>query len=134
MEKKTKNGIKSFRDLTIWNDSIALVKTIYEITSAFPKTELYGLTSQIRRAAVSVPSNIAEGHTRNHRAEFRQFLFIALGSLAELETQTIIASELGYIDEGSKEIIIERITVIGRQIRSLVSKLTPNPQSPAPKQ
>lgn len=128
MEKKTKSSIKSFRDLTIWNNSIVLVKTIYEVTSAFPKTELYGLTSQIRRAAVSVPSNIAEGHTRKHRAEFRQFLFIALGSLAELETQIIIASELGYIDEEPKEIIIERITVIGRQVRSLVLKLTPNPR------
>ncbi|MBI5055518.1 MAG: four helix bundle protein [Nitrospirae bacterium] len=129
----TNSKIQSFRDLTIWQDAIKLVKVIYETTKTFPSAETYGLTSQIRRAAVSVPSNIAEGHIRNHRAEFKQFLFIALGSLAELETQMIIASELGYMDEESKEKIIERITVIGRQIRSLVSKLNPNPQSPTPR-
>ena len=126
------NKIKSFRDLNIWKDAIKLVKLIYETTKTFPGSEVYGLTSQIRRAAVSVPSNIAEGHIRNHTAEFKQFLFIALGSLAELETQVIIAGELCYMDEESKENIIERITVIGRQIRSLVSKLTPNPKSPTP--
>lgn len=123
-------SIKSFRDLTIWQDAIKLVKVIYKTTKTFSSTETYGLTSQIRRAAVSIPSNIAEGHIRNHTAEFKQFLFIALGSLAELETQVIIAGELGYMNEESKENIIERITVIGRQIRSLASKLNPNPQSP----
>lgn len=127
-----KIGIKSFRDLNIWKDAIKLVKIIYEITKTFPNSEIYGLTSQIRRAAVSVPSNIAEGHIRRHTAEFKQFLFIALGSLAELETQLVIADELGYIDIELKDNVIRRIEVLSKQIRSLISKLTPNPQTPNP--
>ncbi|MDP2158364.1 MAG: four helix bundle protein [Nitrospirota bacterium] len=122
-----KSDIRSFRDLEIWVKGIALVKTIYDLTRHFPKNELFGLTSQIQRAAVSIPSNIAEGHTRGHRAEFRQFLFVALGSLAELETQIIIASELCYLDSNIKAQIIEEMEVLGKQIRTLISKLTPSP-------
>lgn len=127
-----KTGIKSFRDLNIWKDAIKLVKLIYEITKTFPNSEIYGLTSQIRRAAVSVPSNIAEGHIRRHTAEFRQFLFIALGSLAELETQVIIANELGYVNKEVRERVIQDMNVLSKQIRSLISKLTPKPQTPNP--
>ena len=90
------NNIKSFRDLNIWQKGIDLVKDIYKETQHFPKEEVYGLTNQLRRAAISIPSNIAEGHIRQHRAEFRQFLSVALGSLAELETQLIISRELNY--------------------------------------
>lgn len=126
------NEIKSFRDLTIWKDGIKLVKNIYEITKTFPNSEIYGLTSQIRRATVSVPSNIAEGHTRRHTAEFKHFLFIALGSLAEVETQIVIAAELGYIDKEPKESVIQNIEVLSKQIRSLISKLNPNPQPLTP--
>ena len=122
-----RNKIRSFRDLEIWVKGIRLVKNIYESTRLFPKSEVYGLTSQIQRAAVSIPSNIAEGHSRGHKAEFRQFLFIALGSLAELETQLIIAYELGYLDSAQKAKIIEEMDVLGKQMRSLVSKLTPKP-------
>ena len=121
-----KTVIKSFRDLNIWKNAIKLVKLIYEITQTFPNSEIYGLTSQIRRAAVSVPSNIAEGHIRRHTAEFKQFLFIALGSLAELETQITISNELGYVNKDSKETVIQTIVVLSKQIRSLISKLTPN--------
>lgn len=121
------NEIKSFRDLTVWKDGIKLVKNIYEITKTFPNSEIYGLTSQIRRAAVSVPSNIAEGHTRRHTAEFKQFLFIALGSLAEVETQLVIAGELGYIEKELNETIIQSLEVLSKQIRSLISKLNPKP-------
>ena len=128
----TKSSIKSFRDLNIWKDAITLVKVIYEITKTFPNSEVYGLISQIRRAAVSVPSNIAEGHMRRHTSEFRQSLFIALGSLAELETQVIIAFELGYIDRDLKEKVVQSVESLGKQIRSLVSKLNPKPQSPIP--
>ena len=128
------NKIRSFRDLNIWKDTINLVKFIYEITKTFPSSEIYGLTSQIRRAAVSVPSNIAEGHIRKHTAEFRHFLYIALGSLAELETQIVITKELGYVDKDTGEQLIGKIEVIGKQIRSLISKLTPNPQPPTTKQ
>ncbi|NCO83582.1 MAG: hypothetical protein COZ31_07405 [Nitrospirae bacterium CG_4_10_14_3_um_filter_44_29] len=125
--------MKSFRDLNIWKNAIKLVKLIYEITQTFPNSEIYGLTSQIRRAAVSVPSNIAEGHIRRHTAEFKQFLFIALGSLAELETQITISNELGYVNKDSKETVIQTIVVLSKQIRSLISKLTPNPQPLTPK-
>jgi four helix bundle protein len=83
---------RSYRDLEVWKRSIALVKDIYEATSQFPPAENFGLVQQIRRAAVSIPSNIAEGQFRNSPKEFRQFLFIALGSAAELETQLIIAN------------------------------------------
>ena len=119
--------IKSFRDLEIWKRGIDLVKSIYEITKAFPNLECYGLTSQIRRAAVSIPSNIAEGHIRGHKAEFRQFLFIALGSLAELETQVIIAHELGYLESIKKNKLIEEMDILGKQLRTLISKLIPKP-------
>ncbi|MBI4685506.1 MAG: four helix bundle protein [Nitrospirae bacterium] len=127
-----KTGIKSFRDLNIWKDAIKLVKLIYEITKTFPNSEIYGLTSQIRRAAVSVPSNIAEGHIRRHTAEFRQFLFVALGSLAELETQVIIANELGYVNKEVRGRVIQDMDVLSKQIHSLISKLTPIPQPPIP--
>ncbi len=121
------NTILSFRDLEIWKRGIDFVKNIYEITKLFPNSECYGLTSQIRRAAVSIPSNIAEGHTRGHKAEFRQFLFIALGSLAELETQLIIAYELGYLESIKKKKLIEEMDILGKQIRTLISRLVPKP-------
>jgi len=79
--------IKSYKDLEIWKKSVELVKDIYIITKDFPKSETYALVDQIRRASLSIPSNIAEGHSRQHKREFKQFLFVALGSLAELETQ-----------------------------------------------
>lgn len=92
-------GVKTHKDLDVWKEAVMLVKKIYELTSVFPKEEIYGLTSQIRRAVVSIPSNIAEGAARNSTKEFIQFLYIALGSCAELDTQLIIAKELGYINE-----------------------------------
>ncbi len=87
-------------ELEVWKRSIEFVTEIYRITTSFPKVELYGLTAQIRRAAVSVPSNIAEGATRGSDREFIHFLSIAMGSLSELETQLIIAKNLGYLDGG----------------------------------
>jgi four helix bundle protein len=86
--------IKSYKDLEIWQEGIRLVREIYALTKEFPKEELYGLTSQMRRAAVSIPANIAEGYARHHRNEYRQFLYITLGSLAELETLGIVSCEL----------------------------------------
>jgi len=87
----------TYRDLIAWQKSMELVEVVYTLSKEFPKEELYGLTSQIRRAAVSVPSNIAEGHGRGTPAEFAHFLSIAYGSLRELETQLIIAQRLKYI-------------------------------------
>jgi four helix bundle protein len=98
--------IRSFRDLNIWQKGIVLVIDVYKETQKFPREEIYGLTNQIRRAAISIPSNIAEGHIRQHRTEFKQFLSIALGSLAELETQIIISKELNYISDEAFQSLI----------------------------
>ncbi len=88
---------RKHHELRAWQDAISLVKDIYQITASFPKEEIYALTSQMRRAAVSIPSNIAEGAARTGDKEFLQFLSISRGSLSELETQLIIAKELGYM-------------------------------------
>jgi four helix bundle protein len=116
--------IKSFRDLIIWQRGIYLVKEVYKETMNFPREEMYGLTNQIRRAAISIPSNVSEGHIRQHRAEFRQFLNIALGSLAELETQIIISRELNYISNEKTENLIDQMNSLSKMIRSLRKKLT----------
>ncbi|MFH1867547.1 MAG: four helix bundle protein [Candidatus Omnitrophota bacterium] len=115
--------IRSFKDLKIWQKGIEIVKDIYKITKDFPKDELYGLTSQMRRCAVSVPSNIAEGFKRYHDKEYRQFLYIALGSSAELETQLIISNELKYINNKESEEIYEKVDHLSRMIMALIQKL-----------
>ncbi len=88
---------QSFKDLIAWQKSYKLVLEIYKLTSVFPKSEAYGLSQQMRRAAVSIPSNIAEGYGRKHKTEYNQFLSIAYGSLLELETQFLLATDLKYI-------------------------------------
>ena len=115
--------IKNFEDLRIWQKGIEVVKDVYILTKKFPKEELYGLTSQMRRSAVSIPSNIAEGFRRYHNKEYKQFLYIALGSCAELETQIIIANELDYINETNKTELIEKIKYICRMTVKLINKL-----------
>src|SRR3954466_12860036 len=105
-------GSRSYKDLVVWQKSISLCKLVYLKCEAFPKHELYGLTSQMKRAAVSVASNIAEGQARQHLGEFRQFLAISNGSLAELDTQRIIAEELGLIDHGRSAGLDESIIEI----------------------
>jgi four helix bundle protein len=115
--------IKNFQDLRIWQKGIEVVKDLYLLTKKFLKEELYGLTSQMRRSAVSIPSNIAEGFRRYHNKEYKQFLYIALGSCAELETQIIIANELDYINETVKTEIIEKIKYICRMTVKLINKL-----------
>lgn len=91
--------MKTYKELIVWQKSVELCIAIYTKTESFPKSEVYGLTSQIRRSAVSIPSNIAEGQRRGHKAEFIQFLRISYGSAAELETQLLIASKIGYLSE-----------------------------------
>ena len=109
------------KSLDVWKDSIELVKNVYRITNKFPKEEMFGMTSQIRRAAVSVPSNVAEVCARNSDKELIQFLYVSLGSLAELETQLIISNELGYID---KELsLIDDINRIKKMILGLIKYL-----------
>ncbi len=118
-----KRVIKSFKDLLVWQKSIELIKTTYSIVNNFPKHELYCLSAQIRRSAISIASNIAEGRNRSTRKDFRQFLFIALGSGAELETQIIIARELDYIEEEEFNSFMFSLTEVMKMINGLISKL-----------
>jgi four helix bundle protein len=106
---------------------MALVLDVYRCTQAFPKIETYGLTSQLRRAAVSVPSNIAEGQARLSTGEFRQFLWNARGSLVEVETQIIIAQELGYLDQRESEKLLGVAAEVGRILNGLLASL-PGPR------
>jgi four helix bundle protein len=115
--------MKSYTELIVWQESIKLVKEIYAITRRFPKEEIYGLISQMRRSAISIPSNIAEGFMRQHRPEIVQFLYIALGSCGELNTQLIIAKELKFIDENVLKVFQEKLNHISRMIRNLVKSL-----------
>jgi len=110
--------IRNHKDLEVWKKSMDLVSNIYKITESFPNKELYGLTNQIRRAAVSVPSNIAEGAARSSKKEFIQFLYIALGSLSELETQIIIASRLEYLN--NLDTLLEDLKVVQKLINGLI--------------
>ena len=117
------NKIKSYRDLIIWKKSVDFATVIYRITNSFPKTEQFNLTSQLRRAAVSISSNIAEGHGRTSTAEFLRFLTYSNGSRTELETQIIIAYNLKYINKNEKEKILESSEEIGRLMSGLVKSL-----------
>jgi four helix bundle protein len=106
------------KDLDVWKLGIQLVKDIYATTAKFPQEEMYGLTSQLRRAAVSVPSNIAEGAARNGKKEFIQFLYISLGSLSEIETLLIIAEDLNYLDDASFR---DRVTALRMKLLNLIA-------------
>ncbi len=114
---------KNHKDLDVWKKSIEFVKSIYEITKSFPKDEMYGLTNQIRRSAVSIPSNIAEGAARKGKNEFKQFLYIALGSLSELETQLIISREIDYLVEKQFEILNSELITIRKMLLGLIKYL-----------
>ncbi len=113
--------MKGHRDLLVWQKAMRFVTDIYQVTRMFPKEELYGLSSQLRRSAVSVPSNIAEGHGRASRNEFHQFIGHARASLLEAETQVEIAYNLGYIDEGVFARLCEQSSEIGRMLTGLRS-------------
>lgn len=115
--------IRTYRDLDIWKTGIEIVKDTYKLTNEFPKHELYGLTSQMRRSAVSIPSNVAEGFRRRHNKEYARFLDIALGSCAELETQATIARELHYIALHDESQMLEKLDHECRMIANLMKKL-----------
>lgn len=115
--------MRNFRNLNIWKDGIALVKEIYELATLLPDDEKFGLKSQICRASVSVPSNIAEGSSRNSEIEYKRFLEIAMGSLFEVETQLIIIKELNIISEEKINSIIELVHKEQKMINNLISKL-----------
>jgi four helix bundle protein len=121
--EKMEESIKRFKDLRIWQKGIEIVSDIYILTKKFPKEELYSLTSQIRRSAISIPSNIAEGFRRYHNKEYKQFLYISLGSCAELETQIAIAKNLEYITEGKEIELTEKLDHICRMTSNLIKKL-----------
>ena len=115
--------IKDYRDLLVWQKGIELAKLIYSMTRTFPPDEKFGLVSQMRRAAVSISSNIAEGQARNTTGEFVQFLCHAGGSLAELDTQLRISSELGFISEDQRKLALSRIVEVQKMLRRLRAKL-----------
>lgn len=117
-------NINSHKDLIVWQKSIFLCKSIYKLTEKFPKGEIYGLTSQMRRCAVSIPSNIAEGRSRGTRKDFAQFLRIALGSASELETQIEIASQLSYLSTNEAQEICNHLSEVSRMIMGLLKKLS----------
>ena len=118
--------LRTHKDLDVWKRSIVFVTSIYKLTKSFPKEELYGLVSQIRRASVSIPSNIAEGATRRGKPEFRQFLYIALSSAAEVETQLIISKNLEYISIEEYEKLIVELNSISKMTQGLIKSLNIN--------
>ena len=115
--------IQSFKDLEIWKRGIDLTEAVYEITKSFPKEETYGLVNQMRRAAVSIPSNIAEEFGRFHNKEYKQYLHISLGSCAELITQFVIIERLKYINKNTSNKLSTEADEISRMVMSLIKKL-----------
>ena len=115
--------VGGFRELRVWQGAMELVTEVYRLTGGFPRSEVYGLATQLRRAVVSVPSNIAEGQARYHLAEYLQFLATAHASLAEVDTQLEIASRLGYVEEPAYLAARERIERLGRQLRVMRGRL-----------
>jgi len=116
-------GGKNYSDLIAWQKAMDLVEMTYKATSQFPKEETYGLTNQLRRAVVSVPSNIAEGQGRNSASDFRRFLAISYGSLREVETQVLIAQRLHYLSEPQAERLMNLAGEVGRLINGLCNSL-----------
>ena len=121
--------VRSFRELKVWQAWMDLTVLVYELTSEFPKHELYGLSSQMRRAAVSTASNLAEGSARASRKDFRQFVIIARGSNCELQTQLMIAARLGYCTEGKFQEAERTAAEIGRMLNGLSAYLKAKPPS-----
>lgn len=115
--------VKTYKDLDVWQKAMDMVVLCYEATKGFPKSEAYGLASQLQRAAVSVPANIAEGHERRHSREFVQHLSIAYGSLAEMETHIHIAQRLHYVGSVEAGTLFEKSAEIGRMINGLRSSI-----------
>lgn len=122
-------AVRNYRELIVWQKAMELVVAVYGVTKGFPQDEMYALTSQLRRAAVSVPSNIAEGQGRKSPSEFRRFLNIARGSLQETETQILIAEKLGYIDGNQQDGLLAQCTDVARLLNALSKSLHHNPNN-----
>jgi len=115
--------LRNYKELKVWQKAYQLCLKIYQATKIFPKEERYGLTSQIRRSVVSVPSNIAEGYGRGTTQEYIRFLYMAYGSNCELETQALLACDLGYIKEDQRQRFVEDIKEVERMLKALINSL-----------
>jgi len=119
----SKVSAKNYRELLVWQEGIRLAKAVYKLTEKFPRQETYALADQIRRAVVSVPSNIAEGQARKAPADFRRFLHISLGSLAEVDTQLVLAHEFGNLSKEDINILDEKIQGLRKKLYALINSL-----------
>lgn len=117
--------IKSHKDLIVWQKSVDLSMEVYKLTDAFPQREIYGLSSQMRRAAISIASNIAEGRARHTRKDFSHFLHMAFGSAAELETQLLIARRLSFVSDSEHEKTNALLSEVSKMLRAMIDKLGP---------
>jgi four helix bundle protein len=120
VEEKT-NAIRSYRDLVVWQDAMSLAESCYRLVANYPKDELYGLTSQIRRAAVSIPSNIAEGYGRESSGSYLQFLKVSRGSLRELETQIMLSERVGVATTEQAKVALEKCDHVGKKLHGLIA-------------
>ncbi len=116
-------SVQSYRDLRVWQEAMTLAEMCYRLTKTFPKEEVYGMTSQIRRAAASVPANIAEGYGRESRAEYIRFLQIAQGSLKEVETHLILSERVGLAQGEAVAEALKQCEMVGKMLRSLIRSL-----------
>src|SRR6266576_2078989 len=123
VSSRTSGPIRGYRDLIVWQDSMDLVVTVYRITATFPKEERYSLVNQLRRAAVSVPSNIAEGHGRSRTGDYLHHLSVAVGSLRKVETQVQIARRLEYITEDHQRQLLHSCNAIAKMLGGLIRSL-----------
>nr|BDD46836.1 four helix bundle protein [bacterium] len=119
--------IKSYRDLKVWQFGMQVAGSVHTITKSFPKEELYGLVSQLRKAAVSIPSNIAEGHARKGTGEYIYHLSVAQGSVAEVETQLLLAVQFEYIKKQEILPLLEKLSELGKMLNALMASLKKNP-------
>lgn len=123
--EKEKISARNYRELIVWQDAIKITKAVYQLTDKFPKHETYALADQIRRAAVSIPSNIAEGQARKSPGDFKRFLHIALGSLAEVDTQLVLAQEFDYLSKEDVVPMDEQIQNLRKKLYALINALPP---------
>jgi four helix bundle protein len=116
-------AVSSYRDLLVWKNAMQLTEDVYRLASVLPKHEQFALIAQLHRSAVSLPSNIAEGHSRDSTKDFLRFLSIAQGSLAELETQLLLAERFKYVEDIEVQVVLDRCAELGKMLNGLQSKL-----------
>jgi four helix bundle protein len=126
----SEQAINSYRDLRLWQEAMSLAESCYRLTKSFPKEEVFGLTSQIRRSAASIPANIAEGHGRENTRSFVQYLRISQGSLKELETHLLLAQRVGATHETECNPALEQCQIVGKMLRALIRSLQQKDQAP----